>query len=321
MFYPRVFSLLAVLSLFVGCSHPAPTQVAAKNESQQRSSDAAMYDQSARFLAGLKGREGSPYQKLESDPAWQNYAKQFDELWGQLQAKQLDKVAAFQKANLDSLETSKYVFYPFSGPDVLYATAFFPKSTHYVFAAQEPVGTVRKASDYKQEELAKDLEAWSNALYSIFHRSFFVTGEMARHFRGRVADGMVETMLLMLVRNGYVIDDVHYFHLDPQGKLTIDPETPLNPGTQKHPGVQILFHKENDPTPRTLEYVSTDLGPGFYNDPSLRHYLESLGRPEVFIKSASFLPHWKMCDPIRGYMLKEADLIVQDDTGVPFAYF
>ena len=157
-------------------------------------------------------------------------------------------------------------------------------------------------------------------MYSIFNRSFFVTGEMSRQFRGRVADGMLTTMLLLLSRSGHTIDDVHYVHLDEQGKVVMDPGTPLAPGATPHTGVQILFHGESDRTPRTLEYFSTDLGPGWVNNPALSRYLDSLGAFDTFIKSASFLLHWRMCDPIREYLLAKCSMIVEDDTGVPFAY-
>ena len=41
----------------------------------------------------------------------------------------------------------------------------------------------------------------------------------------------------------------------------------------------------------------------------------------MLLKSASFLPHWRMCDSIRNYILENSNLVVQDDTGVPFRDF
>ena len=37
------------------------------------------------------------------------------------------------------------------------------------------------------------------------------------------------------------------------------------------------------------------------------------------MKSASFLPHWRMCDAIRDFILQNSNLILQDDTGLTFA--
>ena len=42
---------------------------------------------------------------------------------------------------------------------------------------------------------------------------------------------------------------------------------------------------------------------------------------DTLLKSASFLPHWRMCDSIRDYILQNSNLVLQDDTGVPFRDF
>lgn len=316
-FCPVVLGLVALS----GCHSAiqAPVQAA----DQRVSAENPVYNDTARFLAGLPGRPDSAFHSFEAQPAWQTYSKQIDELWAQVEKGQLQPLTKFQQRELASSSTgSSFVFYPFSGPDVLYGTAFFPQAKHYVMAAMEPAGSVRPVTSYNAEMLPNELHAWSNAMYSIFHRSFFVTGEMTRQFHGRVADGILPTMLLLLARSGHTVDGVQYVHLDEQGKLVVDSDTPLTPADHAHSGVEILFHNnEHDTQRRIIDYFSTDLGPGFVTNPSLARYLDSQGRFDTFIKSASFVPHWRMCDPLRAYMLKQSNLFVQDDTGVPYGYF
>ena len=84
----------------------------------------------ARFLAGLPGGPQSQYHEAESTPAWAQYSKGFDDTWATAEKEQFAAVNAFEARELKpSASGNSFLFYPFSGPDVLYATQFFPRST------------------------------------------------------------------------------------------------------------------------------------------------------------------------------------------------
>ena len=88
-----------------------------------RAADTATVDDTARFLAGLMPSEGSPLLPLTKDPSWQRHAKFFDNAFGRLEQGQLAKVHAWADANLAAPKPT--MFYMFSGPDFLYANAFY----------------------------------------------------------------------------------------------------------------------------------------------------------------------------------------------------
>ena len=100
----------------------------------------ATADDTARFLAGLMPSEGSPLLPLTKDGSWQHHAKYLDNAFAQLEQRQLVKVRAWADANLAAPKPT--MFYFFSGPDFLYANAFYGKATTYVMAALEPSGTM-----------------------------------------------------------------------------------------------------------------------------------------------------------------------------------
>src|SRR5689334_1934808 len=108
--------------------------------SSARCADTPSVDDTARFLAGMMPSEGSPLLPLTRDPAWQRHAKFFDNAFAQLEQRQLSKVHAWADANLAAPKPT--MFYMFSGPDFLYANAFYSKATTYVLAALEPPGAV-----------------------------------------------------------------------------------------------------------------------------------------------------------------------------------
>ena len=91
--------------------------------SSVRAADTATVDDTARFLAGMMPSEGSPLLPLTKDPSWQRHAKFFDNAFARLEQRQLSKVHAWADANLAAPKPT--MFYMFSGPDFLYANAFY----------------------------------------------------------------------------------------------------------------------------------------------------------------------------------------------------
>src|ERR1700749_573747 len=97
-------------------------------------------DDTARFLAGMMPSADSPLIALTKDPTWQRHARFFDSAFTQLDQRQISRVRAWSEANVAAPESR--MFYLFSGPDFLYANAFYPKATPYVVSALAPPGSV-----------------------------------------------------------------------------------------------------------------------------------------------------------------------------------
>src|SRR5215208_2522778 len=92
-----------------------------------RGADRVTADDTARFLAGMRPSAGSPLTPLTSDPSWQRHAKFFDAAFAQLEQRQLSKIRAWASANLAAPKLT--MFYMFSGPDFLYADAFYSRAS------------------------------------------------------------------------------------------------------------------------------------------------------------------------------------------------
>jgi len=65
----------------------------------------------------------SPLMPLTRDPSWQRHARFFDSAFGQLEQRQLAKIRAWSETHLAAPKPT--MFYMFSGPDFLYANAFY----------------------------------------------------------------------------------------------------------------------------------------------------------------------------------------------------
>jgi hypothetical protein len=275
-----------------------------------------VYNDTAQWLAGIPGRPDGPFHALEADPAWQHYSAALSEKWKTADAKQFGAVDAFQKRELaGKYSPSKFLFYPLSGPDVLYATRFFPEATTMVFAGLEPVGHIRRPESYKPANLEKELGGWEKGLSSIFNRSFFVTREMDSHFRGRVADGLLQMMLLLLARSGHTIEGVRYGHFEQSGEFQLEPDT-----SEKPQVAELKYHRGSETVTRAIYYYSGDLA-GDFDSKAFPKFVDRQGRPDTLVKSGSFLLHWKQCEELRNFILAKSNLILEDDTGVPYRFF
>jgi len=242
----------------------------------------------ARLLAGMPVNPGSPLAPIMDDAAWKQHAGYFDSAWTKLETRQLSKIRAWTGSNLHGRGGN--VFYMFSGPDFLYADAFFPDARNYVLCGIEPVGSV---PDMSKLALGPALYRVESSLNSVLNYSFFQTKQMRSDFGGGQLNGTVPILLVFLARCGHVIESV----------------TP-----QPH-GVRIDFNGGS------LYYFCVDLSNGSVEHSGLLDFCRKLGRGESLLKSASYLPHEGGFSSIDKFLLEQSDLIVEDDTGIPYHNF
>jgi hypothetical protein len=56
-------------------------------------------------------------------------------------------------------------------------------------------------------------------------------------------------------------------------------------------------------------------------NPGLLLFLDSLGRVNTFLKATSYMPHRPEFGLIRDTILTRSDVVLQEDTGVPYRYY
>jgi hypothetical protein len=281
-----------------------------------------LFNDAARFLAGMPGTPGSGYATLEKSDAWRKYAGEMDTAWKIADEKRLKPVVAFQKAELGGASAkSGFVFYPFSGPDVMYMQGFYPNGTTYVLAGLEMPGTILEPAGYEGKDLDAQFDGLRQGISSLFERSFFVTGEMSRQLRGQKVDGVLPVILTLLARTGNTIENVRNVEIGDDGKLAELPQAKPKkqpPPGDKPDGLEVVYHKDGETKQRKLYYFRLDLGPGLDINPSFLTFSSQFGKPETLIKSASFLLHWKQFIKLRDYIVANSTQIVQDDTGIRY---
>jgi hypothetical protein len=277
--------------------------------------DSATPDDTARFLAGMPPTTESPLVALRREPSWQQHAKFFDSAWSRLESRQLSKVRTWSSANLT--ERRPAMFYMFSGPDFLYADAFFPDASTYVLSGLEPVGPIPDVTDLSRRSLAHALGELRTSLNTVLNYSFFKTKEMRWQFQSGQIRGTLPILYVFLARSGKTIRDVSLVSLDKDGML----RAPGAAGsTTTEPGVKIVFSGSGGST-QTLYYFRTDLSNAGVGGSGFFKFCEQLGAADSLVKSASYLMHQDGFSEVRDFLLARSASIVQDDSGIPVRFF
>jgi hypothetical protein len=267
----------------------------------------------ARFLAGMTPSADSPLMPLTKDPAWQHHAKFFDAAFGQLETRQIARIRTWAAANLAAPRPT--MFYMFSGPDFLYAGAFYPKATTYVLSALEPVGSV--------PDLTKSPRGIGQSLYHVEHSlstiltfSFFITKMMKTDLRADQLNGTLPLLYVFLARSGKALRSVDLVTVDDKGELV--PYTTA--GKNLTQGVKITF-TGGEGGEKTLYYFSTNLGNDGVKITGFLKFCEGLAPGNSLIKSASYLLHAGNFSTVRDFLLAHSSTMIQDDSGIPLAFY
>ena len=174
----------------------------------------------ARLLAGMQPAPGSSLLALTKERTWQQHANRLNALFAQVENRQLARIRSWSRAKVTT--PSPVLFYMFSGPDFLYANAFFPHASTYVMSGLEPTGPVPDLTKLSRDSLAHGLRGIEESLNSILTYSFFQTIDMRRTLVASSMPGTLPILYVFLARSGKVIRDVSLVRVDEDGAVHID---------------------------------------------------------------------------------------------------
>ena len=274
----------------------------------------ATVDDTARFLAGMAPSADSPLTPLTRDAAWQRHAKFFDAAFEQLNSRQLSRIRNWADTNLAAPRPT--MFYMFSGPDFLYADAFYSKATTYVLAALEPPGAVPDLTRLPRGSIGPGLANVEHSLSSILSFSFFKTKDMKLDLHASELNGALPILYVFMARSGKTLKSIEAVGLDDKGTLL----TGADAGRALTHGARIIF-ADKDGVEKTLYYFSTDLSNSGVRASGFLKFCDTLAPGNSLIKSASYLLHAGNFSAVRDWLLANSATIVQDDSGIPLGYY
>ncbi len=278
-------------------------------------------DDVARFLAGLPSRPGSPFTPQEEDPVWKDHKARTDDTWKRAAEGFVAGLRNFGENTLKPVtDADRMLFYPFGGPDALTPTLCFPGSPQYVLLGLEPAGSLPTPKLLEKKSLPQYLASIRESMSSILGKSFFVTREMDKEFRGQVTDGNLPAIAFLLVRQDFQILGLRAVRIDETGHMVRWPAEGV-PGV-KYPnkGVEIEFQGKGKP--QRMYYFSLNLADNRYGaNVGFQTFVADLGHVKTLLKSTSYMTHHPEFSIIRNEILAQSDELLQDDSGIPFKYF
>ena len=276
--------------------------------------EAATLNDTARFLAGLPAERGrDSFRNLRATPAWLEHQARMNEHFANFDARLAQRVNVWAKTEIPDLQKARAVFYPFSGPDFLFAHLFYPKAETYVLAGLEPCDPIPEWSSLTHGEIASGLEGLTHSMMNVLQYSYFITKDMRQDFQATRFRGVLPLFMVFLARTGHVVESVDAVRLDERGAPVI-----FKAGYNHVPG--LLIRARGPSGPKRIFYFSQDLSNGSIRpNGTFLHFVSSFGRPVGIVKSASYLMHEDYFANVRNYLLTQSAGFVQDPSGVPWS--
>lgn len=271
-------------------------------------------DATAKFLAGLPVR-GTSLENLSLQPEWPEHAAELDRAWSRLEQEQLSKIRNWTPQFLGNFyNDTAPLFYFFSGPDFLYANAFFPNAQAYILCGTESVGAIPDIASVPREALPGALANLRKSLDSVLSWSFFITKQMKTDLAQSYLSGTLPILYVFIARAGDTIQSTSLISLDSSGNV-------VDPGKGKTTGVKIILTNSRGAN-QTIYYFSTDLSnDGIKAAPEFIKFCRKQVAGLSLLKAASYLMHENGFSEVRDFLLGQSKLILQDDSGIPLHFF
>lgn len=282
----------------------------------------ATLDDTAKVLAGLPPAPSSPLAAVASGAACQQQYPKLAQMWEKFEERQLSKARAWADRELPAVRRdSPVLYYTFSGPDILYANAFFPDCRTYVLCGLEPVGRVPDLESIGPDRLGRSLSRFYGSLKNFLALSFFKTKDMGSDFRNEDLPGTTPVLMTFLARLGKTVRSVELIGLDRDGN-----ESPRSePGVASDgvtPGVKIVFDSGPGSAEQTVYYFTADISnKGLTENPGFANFCRKLEPGAGFAKAASYLMHGSAFSATRDFLLERCKYILQDDTALPVSVY
>jgi hypothetical protein len=275
----------------------------------------------AQLLAGIMPNPPEPaFNRFTETEAWKEHSKWMTSQWAQVRGR-LGTMESWREQEVKIANSrTKTLVYPFSGPDFINAYALFPDHARYIFYSLERPGALPDMESVTPTQFVKLLTDVRGAFRDIFERNYFITSYMTKQLttpwvRGTVP--VMATMMALMNRRIVRIEPLDLFPELTRAYDTLDDKRPrvllrgvridfANPAV---PGIQQLYYFGLDATDKALEYY-----------PDFLAWVSQYRGSTILIKSASYLLHDGQFSKTRAALLEQADVVVQDDTGIPYRF-
>lgn len=273
----------------------------------------------ARLLAGV-APSNSAHFDLAQTPEWREHREVIQAGWAKVKRDREESMSRWRDQSIRSTcAGSGTLLYPFSGPDFANAYILFPGCKTYIFFGLERPGQVPELEKLDRATFARLLVDVRAAVGDLVERNYFITSRISQQLHTSQLRGVVPVIIASMALAGLEVRSVEPFALPaashPPGSIA--PPGPKS--LRKLRAVRIAFQRPGSAQVQTVQYFSLDAtNNGVAPYPEFLTHLKSAKPAPMLLKSASYLLQDRQFRVIRDTLLEVAELLVQDDTGMPY---
>lgn len=310
------YSLIASLVVLGSCASRDSKGPAEKSLFAREVKQNPYWDELARYLAGMPPVPGGELAALSNSPSFRAHAATMNRFWHSVEQRTLRSIGHWRERALPE-ESRRTLLYPLSGADLLNAHSFFPDARRYVMIALEPPGAAGDPRDLSEQQRARGLHAVRVVIASMATRNYLYSATMRAYKGGEYPfSGTLPALLIFAARLGLEVVDVQNVGLDSGGRLHV-----MGAGdTAPVRGLRICVRDGG--ALKDIVYLNIALSNRNVNaNTAAGAYLSGLGEFNVMMKAAIYLLHRDGYGGVRDFLLENSQIIVQDDSGIPYRDF
>ena len=185
----------------------------------------------SRVIAGMpiEGND-SVFAEIQASEYYKSYKTFTDETFGKVKANMLEPVKKWCADNsVGTTLEDPTCFYPFSGPDFMFANTFYPEAKNYILLGLERRGSLPHFNEMTENDRIKYFNGLKHSMKYINTRGYFVTQHMGSDFTKADLNGVVHMVLYMMAHTNHKIVKVEDGWIDESGKLNRIAEDDDNP--------------------------------------------------------------------------------------------
>lgn len=282
------------------------------------------WEDRARFLAGLPLPENSPLRHLTTSRHYQKHRQAMDRFWKRVQEESVDRMRIWRRNRIPVDQETRPALYPLSGADFVNLHTMFPRARGYLMFALEKPGFPPDPLKLKSWQIAPRLASLRRVIASIASRNYFYSRSMRDEMREDDLSGITPALMVFASRLGLQVQDVRRIGLDADGFLhELNRKGTFGDGRRPVVrGVRIRIRAPGDSQSRSLVYLQIRVARDtLYLNHPVGKFLWQFSDINTMLKSAVYLLHWERYAGLRNFLLLESNVVVQDDSGIPFRFF
>jgi hypothetical protein len=278
------------------------------------------WDDLARFLAGMPVSSESPFARLEARAEYRKHAVAMDEFWGRVEKETLEALRPWCRTHVPPVK-GDIAFYPLSGADFVNLYSIYPDTRYYLMVALEETGKVPEPLRQPEDRVDALLASIRRTVYDYGVFNYFKSRVMSAEFCNAQKTGNTPALLVFMARMGLTVAAAGPLGIDRNGAIfLLDEQGKVHGEAPAQRGMQYVFYAPGDPRPRVLIYLNMRLDSRALDpETPAGKFFSRLGSVKTVMKSAVYLLHMPGFRAVKEFVLDRSVMIVQDDSGVPFA--